>query len=197
MVKAMRPPPLIISCGIIKREIEFIIRCNGWNIECFFLPSTLHFDFDLLHKSLTAALARFPGRHAVVLYGACHPAIDRIVEQGGGTRISCQNCVEMLLGHEEFTRTLAEGSYFLLEEWAQHWDDILERTFGGDRIAREIFQADRSSLVALHTPCSADFIAQAETAAASIGLPLRHVQVPLDHLEKLLKKTLGWGGDLS
>jgi len=190
----MKPTPLLISCGILGQEIQHLIRRNSWSIECHFLPSSLHFDFDLLEKALVTTLSRFPGRRTIVVYGTCHPGIDRIVEQAGGIRVPCQNCVEMLLGHEEFTRELAEGAYFLLEEWAMHWEEMLERTFGTGPVAREIFRSDRRYLLALQTPCSSDFRKQAGAAAETVGLPLRQRHVSLDHLEKLLLNELARAG---
>ncbi len=186
----MKAIPLLISCGILGHEIQHLIRRNSWAIDCHLLPSKLHFDYDLLEKSLVAVLSRFPDRRAIVVYGTCHPGIDRIIERAGGIRVPCQNCVEMLLGHEEFTRELAEGAYFLLEEWAMQWEEMLERTFGTGPVAREIFRSDRRYLLALQTPCSSDFRKKAEAAAETIGLPLRHRHVALDNLEKLLLNEL-------
>lgn len=174
---------ILISCGIVKNEVEQLFARHSWACGRTYLTSSLHFDFDKLYKSLTGAIERNPDKEIVLLYGACHPGIDSLADT---RRIPCQNCVEMLLGKQLFQDELEKGAYFLLEEWARDWEGILEKTFGNREVAREIFQGDRKYILALRTPCSGDFSEQAESAAASVGLPLRWMDVSLDHLEQLL-----------
>ena len=64
-------------------------------------------------------------------------------------------------------------------------------TFGTNHeIMREIIQQDRKYLLALMTPCSNDFIDEAESPAELVGLPLRWKTVKLDYLESLLQKVI-------
>ena len=49
--------PLLIGCGILKREIRHLIEKNGWALDTLFLASTLHIDLDRLGSALAAALA--------------------------------------------------------------------------------------------------------------------------------------------
>lgn len=187
----MRKKPLLISCGILRSEVECLVRANDWQLDTLFLKSSLHFDFDQLEQSLTATMKKHAGREMTVAYGVCHPLMDRIVSGYGALRLPCQNCVEMLLGSDVFTGLLSKGAYFLLEEWALNWDDIMRRTFGGPAVTREIFRSDRRMLVAVKTPCSGDFAAAAESAAKSVGVPLEWLTVDLSHLESYLVDTLG------
>ena len=189
----MNGRPLVISCGILRREIEYLMDGELPAAETVFLPSQLHFNFEAFEEGLQHALEEHTGRGAVVVYGSCHPAIDPSVSHGGCCRVPCQNCVELLLGPEEFNRELEAGAYFLLEEWAMRWDDVLAHTFGDVSIAREIFQADRSHLLAIQTPCSGDFTREAESAAASVGLPLQFRTIRLDHLKQCLQQMFSTG----
>ncbi|HIJ94309.1 MAG TPA: DUF1638 domain-containing protein [Desulfuromonadales bacterium] len=183
----MDKQPLLIACGILKKEVERVFKDQHWSCDRHFLTSSYHFDSEKLQHSLNKIIAGNPDKNVVLLYGSCHPAIDSMPDV---RRVPCQNCVEMLLGKQLFNDELSRGAYFLLEEWAVAWDDILEKTFGNRQVAREIFQGDRSCLLALRTPCSGDFSAQAEAAAASVGLPLRWLDVSLDHLAHVLKEQL-------
>jgi len=114
-----------------------------------------------------------------------------MLEQAATFRTEGQNCVEMLLGRERFMAELEQGAYFLLEDWVRHWEPVMNQTFGCRwDIARAIFHEDRRYLLAIRTPVSGDFTAEAERAAASIELPLRWMEVDLDHLEQVLQAAV-------
>jgi hypothetical protein len=181
---------LLGGCGILQAEVRFLIERNHWPLDTRFLDSTLHCDLERLRRGLTGTLRKAPERSVVVFYGACHPLMDGLLREAHAVRTEGQNCVEMLLGHERFTTELAAGAYFLLEEWAARWDEIMVETFGDVRVAREIFQGDRTHLLAVRTPCSGDFTAGAEAAARWVGVPLRWTDVDLDHLERVLAAAI-------
>lgn len=182
---------LLLGCGILEREIRFLNEKNGWNLETCFLDSSLHIDFDKLSLALTSALSRHGEQEVIVFYGACHPLMERILASAHTFRTPGQNCVEMLLGPELFSKELEQGAFFLLEDWAKRWGDIITATFGTSReVIREIFRGDRQYLLCISTPCSRDFRAEAEEAGQLAGLPLRWLDVPLDHLETLLEAAI-------
>ncbi len=184
-------PLLLLGCGILQKEIRFLVDKNGWRLEVHFLDSALHIDFDKLLLALTSALNQHEEREVIVFYGACHPLMETILDTSKTFRTVGQNCVEMLLGPERFTYELEQGAFFLLEEWARRWERIVTATFGTNReIIREIFQGDRSSLLCVKTPCSGDFSAEAEEAGRLVGLPLRWMEVSLEHLEKVLQEAI-------
>jgi hypothetical protein len=185
------PVPLLLGCGILRNEIRFLMEKNGWPLETHFLDSSLHINFDKLSLALTAALSHHAGREIIVFYGACHPLMESILHTFGTYRTVGQNCVEMLLGAELFTKELEQGAFFLLEEWAHHWEQIVTATFGSNReVIREMYRGDRGYLLCVSTPCSGDFTAAAEEAGRLVGLPLRRMEVSLDHLERVLQEAL-------
>ena len=64
-------------------------------------------------------------------------------------------------------------------------------TFGTNReVIREMYQGDRNYLLCVSTPCSGDFRAAAEEAGRLVGLPLRWMEVSLDHLETVLQEAI-------
>ena len=183
---------LLVGCGILKKEVKFLIARNKWPLETVFFDSALHVDFDKLAKNLTSALARRRGENIIVFYGTCHPLMEQMLAEARTFRTRGQNCCEMLLGHGLFTEELAKGAYFLLEEWARRWEHIQARAFRTKNlnVIREIFQVDRKYLLGLRTPCLGDFTAEAEAAGRMVGLPLRWLDVPLDHLESVLLEAI-------
>lgn len=184
-------PLHLIGCGILAQEIRFLTRKNDWDLKTEFLESSLHINLGRLQHDLTESLERHREERPIVFYGCCHPLMDRFLEQAGTFRTEGQNCVEMLLGPERFMAELQQGAYFLLENWARCWEPVMNQTFGGNwDVARAIFHEDRRYLLAIRTPVSGDFAAAAEHAAASVALPLRWLDVGLEHLERVLEAAI-------
>jgi len=182
---------LLVGCGILKKEIDYLIEKNNWSMDKVLLNSALHVDFEKLSNGLTSVLDKHHEENTIVFYGCCHPLMDEMLDKAKTIRTRGQNCVDMLLGNELFTKELTDGAFFLMEDWAKRWEYILVNTFGGKpEVIREIFQSDRKYLLGLRTPCSEDFSIEAEAAAQTVGLPLRWLDVTLDHLESVLQKAI-------
>jgi hypothetical protein len=183
--------PILIGCGILKVEVEFLIAKNHWSIDTHFLDSSLHINFKALQTQLCCALDCHQHRNRMVFYGACHPLMEQILDNYQTIRTEGQNCVEMLLGRERFMDELAQGAFFLLEDWALHWDSVILATFGNyPKVIKEIFQQEHKYILCLNTPCSHDFSAEAKAAAEMVGLPVKSLDVSLDFLELTLEKLL-------
>lgn len=187
----MNGAELIIGCGILKKEVSFLVEKNGRQQRTTFLPSGLHVDFEKLRNSLEKCLGLHAAEPAVVFYGACHPRMDQILETAGVIRTPGQNCVDIYLGHETFCRELEQGAFFLFEDWALHWKEIVGAVMPGDpEIMRSIFRGAHTYLLAIRTPCSDDFSAEAEAISAMTSLELRWIDAGLEHLEANLAATL-------
>lgn len=190
----MSPAPLVlVGCGILHKEVELLVRQNGWDVEPRFLDSALHNSLGKLATSLGAALegAEREGREALVFYGSCHPLMDRILAEHHTLRTPGQNCIAMLLGYERFMAELARGAYFLLEDWALGWEPMITRCFGSNLgVVREIFHSSHALMIAVRTPTSGDFTAAAEAAARFVDLPLEWLDVDLAGLEAVLAQTV-------
>ena len=176
----------------MQREINFLIKKNNWLLDTDFLDSSLHVNFEKLARELQTGFQRNRDREIVVFYGCCHPHMENILEEQNTFRTNGQNCVEMLLGREKFMEELANGAFFLIEDWALRWDDVMGKTFGNKPdVVREIFQLSNKSLLCLRTPCSGNFKMAAEEVSEKIGLPVRWLDVSLDYFESVLWQTVG------
>ena len=181
----------LIGCGILKKEILFLINKNKWDIETKFIDSDLHNYFEKLYEKLEYEINLCNDKKCIVFYGCCHPSIDKLLEQKKVIRTNGQNCIEMLLGKKLFNEELANGAYFLLEEWALRWNEMIPRTFGcNNEIIRLIFQESRKYLLCVRTKCSGEFKAEAEAASEIVGLPIRWIDVPLDELENFIIEAI-------
>jgi Protein of unknown function (DUF1638) len=186
-------PMVMVGCGILQKEVEALIRKNGWNVETHFIESALHNYFGRLWAELDTALTaeERKGKETIVFYGACHPLMDRMLEEHRTLRTCGQNCIVMLLGYERFMAELSRGAYFLLEDWALKWEPMLTELFGSNRtVLREIFHSSHKMIIAIRTPCSGDFTTAAEAAARHVDLPLEWMDVDLTHLESVLADAI-------
>ena len=180
----------LVGCGILKEETLYLIKKNGWNIETHFACSSLHVDFDRLSAALDKMLDSAP-ENAIVLYGECHPLIDRMLKRHHARRIPAQNCIEMLLGTETFTRELCGGAFFLLADWAKRWDFVTKDVFGTKPNAmKEILRSAHDHFLCLKTPCSGDFTGEAEALSKRFDMRLEWRDVSLDVLEGHLRQLM-------
>ena len=186
-------PLVLVGCGILHKEVDYLIRKNGWNVETRFLDSALHNYLAKLESQLNTALAQSEGqgRDALVFYGCCHPRMEDILERHHTLRTRGQNCIVMLIGYEAFMRELEQGAYFLLEDWALTWEPMITQCFGKNLgVVREIFHSSHKYITAIRTPRSGEFAAAAEAAAAFVDLPLRWMDSDLSHLEGVLADAI-------
>lgn len=181
----------LLACGILGREIRWLIAKNGWPVDVTFLDSSLHVDFGQLERGVRSALSHYAGEEVAVFYGACHPRIDQILSGTASFRTPVENCVEALLGRDIYLRELENGAFFLFEQWALRARELLLSPFGGvEAVAREVYQAEQKYLLGIRTPCSLDFTAAAERTGRMVGLPVRWMDASLDHLESVLLETI-------
>lgn len=186
-------PMVMVGCGILHKEVKFLIKKNNWNIETHFLASSLHNYLNKLSISLNAALDKDnqKGKETIVFYGSCHPLMDKILDEHQTLRTKGQNCIVMLLGYERFMEGLEQGAYYLLEDWALTWEPMITKAFGNNiSVVREIFHSSHKKIIAIRTPCSKDFTAAAESAASFVDLPIEWIDISLDHLESVLLEAI-------
>ncbi len=188
----MSPQTLsLVGCGILQKEVNFLIAKNNWPLTTDFLPASLHIDFKRLAFALHEGLSRHANEQTIVFYGACHPRMDNMLNEAGTLRTLGQNCVEMLLGAEEFNRELANGAYFLLDDWSRNWDEAIAKTFGSNiNVIRDIFHDQHRYLLCLRTPQSNDFSREAAHIGSMLDLPVQWRDVSLDRLENVLQTAI-------
>lgn len=129
---------LLLGCGILKKEISYIIQKNEWPVDTCFLDSALHIDLEALKYNLRKNLTQNKNSNIIVFYGECHPLIHKILKEANVYRTQGQNCIEMLIGNSLFIEELGKGAYFLLEDWVNNWKTVIDKTFGNNEILYDI-----------------------------------------------------------
>lgn len=118
----------IVACGIFEKELELLRPDLGFAFQAHYLAAGLHVDFDRLQAALAAKLeqCRSDGAEGIiVLYGQCHPGMDKILKPYHAALINCQNCVDALITRTGMEDKAKEGLYFYLSPgWLDAWKDI-------------------------------------------------------------------------
>ncbi len=176
-----------IGCGILNKEIEYILKKNKLSVNIRFLNSSLHNNFDKLYMGLETELKNCEVKKSVVFYGCCHPLIDKLLVGYSAKRTVGQNCISMLIGEDYFESEEKKGAYFLVEDWANNWEMLLYEEFGKNiEIIREIFRESRKYILAINTPFSSNYAFRAEKFSEAVELPLVWIDTNLEHLENCL-----------
>jgi hypothetical protein len=128
----------ILSCGVFRKELEKIAGELGFPFEVRYLEAGLHVSFDDLGTALKSELEKCKGYEGIiVLYGACHPDIDKILAPYRAMLISCQNCIDALLTKKKVEEISKKGLYFYLSPgWLDCWRDVFARLCWNSEDAR-------------------------------------------------------------
>ena len=112
--------PILISCGILRKEIEKLIEEKKLDVEPIFLDAGLHVVYAELEKELTSALekhAEHSPNGIIVVYGnMCHPRIKKIVKKySNAVKVDALNCIDCILGgHQNLLQADPKCSHFYL-----------------------------------------------------------------------------------
>jgi hypothetical protein len=97
--------PCLLSCNVLKDEIEKLIEERVLNVNTFYLDMSLHADYHRLQKALIQAieanLSRFSQGIALVYGDLCLGHDDQMKEllnRYGLVKVDALNCIDCLLG---------------------------------------------------------------------------------------------------
>ncbi len=182
-------PVRIISCGIVKKELEEIIDRRSWDLEVTYLTSSLHMHPDTLYERIAQLLDKYGENPIVLVYGVCHPFIDRLIDRKRVFRIDAQNCIDMLVGREVFTDELSSGGFFLLEGWVDNWNEMVSLSLGDDIDGiREVFYSQFNHLVAVDL-ADERYREKVSEISSSLGLEVKWIPKDSANLERLLDRV--------
>jgi hypothetical protein len=178
------PPPntkrtLLIACGALAREIVDVLRLNGWqhmSVTC--LPAIWHNTPNKIPAALRAKIrtAKADYDRIFVLYGDCGTGgeLDRVIAEEGAERIEGPHCYAFYRGVQDFEAEAdADPTCFYLTDYlVRHFDRLIIQGLGIDRHPEllPMYFGNYSKLVYLAQTDEPDLAAQAEEAAAKIGL---------------------------
>jgi hypothetical protein len=191
----MRPHTVWLSCGVVRAEMEDLLRRGLIQGELLFLDSMLHMDPPKLEAVLSAALEKNSGEPGclVLVYGDCSAGMLDLVRRFRVGRVNVINCAQLLLGRDRYRQLMREGAFLVLPEWAQRWEHIMTSELGLSKaVAHDLMGEHRGVLVYLDTGLSPVPESYLREFSAYTGLPWRVEPVTLDcMLAALLEAQAG------
>ncbi len=181
--------PLIISCGIFKAELEYLLKEEEINAEVLFLDAALHVNFDRLKSRLVQALEESKERGAEirVFYGYCHPDMLKIMEQYGAKKIDAVNCIEAIAGREEVRTINAEAkTFFLTAGWINNWENIFAAGKADFNLDFSSMFKDYRRVIVFDAGVIPIDESKVEQFSRYTGLPVERRKISLDHLLNFL-----------
>ena len=178
-----------ISCGVLRAELEELLRLGKIDGELLFLDSMLHMDPRKLEVTLTAALERSgpEGGCLVLVYGDCCPRMLDLARRYRVGRVSAINCAQMLVGRARYRELMQEEAFMLLPEWTLRWKEVFQIGLGLTKeVAHDLMQDNRGNLVYLDTGLVPVPLQSLADCGAYTGLSWCVEPVTLDHLLAML-----------
>ena len=192
-------PVLVIACGALSHEIQYVKKLNGWShvrVQC--LDADLHNTPKKIPEKLRAMISRFRDEYdnIFVAYADCGTAgaIDRLLQEEGIERLPGAHCYSFYAGEQRFTE-LAEqepGTFYLTDFLARNFDRLIIRGLKLHRYPelRDAFFGNYKRVVYLSQGREESLLAAARDAAGFLGLEFEQLHCGYGDMETGLESQV-------
>lgn len=195
-------PPKVISCEVLRNEIEAVLAADGRDLEIEFVPGALHDYPDKMRATLQERIDATPGDCDIYL--SCARCSNGTVGLcGGAHRLvlpAADDCISLLLGSRR--RYLEEhsaqpGTYYYTRGWVDFISDPYKEylaivpKYGEERAAEvaHLIMEHYTRVAVIETPGVPgldDKRQYLETVSRFYDLPLERLEGSLRFLRKLI-----------
>ncbi len=184
---------VVVACGALALHVRAIAARRGWDVAVQPLPAELHNRPARIVKEVAPLLERY--ERVAVAYAECGTAgsLDALLRDRVVRRLPGATCYDVF-AEDDVRDALADepGTYFLTDFLVRTWRRTIVRSLGLDRhpeLRDDYFRHYTRVLWLAQRPTAA-LRAEAERAAAFLGLPLEVREVGLERLERALERLV-------
>jgi hypothetical protein len=105
VIMAEKTKPCIISCSVLKEEIQQLVKQGDLDADLVFVSKYFHVDFNLIEKNLRQTIAkvlpRSPNKIILVYGDLClglNNEMKTLADEYGLVKVDALNCVDCLFG---------------------------------------------------------------------------------------------------
>ena len=189
--------PCVISCGILRKEIEHLVEKGDIDAEVHFLSEKLHMDYTLLDRGLNGALKKHQKQSpqgVIVVYGdVClgfNGEMKALMDQYDVVKVDALNCIDCLLGGKgKLLEMDPNHKYlFLNPAFIQFGEDIRGKT---KEITREMYGMLDGIVLLDAMGDLNDYQSRIDEISDYTGLPiLERKDIGLEGLKNILLEAL-------
>jgi hypothetical protein len=95
----------LVSCSVLKEELERLVKKENLNVELVFVSKYFHIDYEAVEKNLRKVLEhtlkRFEGQVVLVYGDLClgqNGEMKKLAEEYGIVKVDAVNCIDCQLG---------------------------------------------------------------------------------------------------
>lgn len=186
----------VIACGALANDLIELNRERGWGITVHPLPPLLHNHPDQIAGRVKELVDQLQPPVAIA-YADCgtYGALDELCRRRGLSRLGGNHCYDVYAGAQDLSEVLAQepGTYLLTDFLVKGFHRTVIVELGLDRYPdlREVYFGNYRQVVWLATRSTdTELWAQAEQAAAALGLPLVIKDVGREGLARAVEELI-------
>jgi hypothetical protein len=105
MIMKQKMKPCLISCSVLRKEIEKLVQQGELNADLIFVSKYFHVDYARIEKNLRPVIEKALQSHSgnvILVYGDLCLGMDnemkKLAKEYGITKVDAANCIDCILG---------------------------------------------------------------------------------------------------